>query len=148
MTGEMLAGVALDQLLASLQQAITARHGSINNFLAKIAGLIPRAFGAYMTGTIMPLYMLPQTTYQYRLKVPGTVIQTNGVREMNGDLVWNFIDRDLAFTGQSLWARTIFVREPAVYSLGLRGFPRNLADVDRVFGLLLTPEGMPREAVL
>ncbi len=147
-TGEMLAGVALDQLLASLQQAITARHGSINNFLAKIAGLIPRAFGAYMTGTIMPLYMLPQTTYQYRLKVPGTVIQTNGVREMNGDLVWNFIDRDLAFTGQSLWARTIFVREPAVYSLGLRGFPRNLADVDRVFGLLLTPEGMPREAVL
>ncbi len=147
-TGEMLAGVALDELLASVQQAITARHGSINNFLAKIAGLVPRAFGAYMTGTVMPLYMLPQTAYRYRLSLPGTVIQTNGVKELNGDLVWNFTDRDLAFTGQSLWARSIFVREPAVYGLGLRGFPSSLSDVDRVFGLSLTPEGMPREALL
>ena len=145
---EMLAGVALDELAASLQQAITVRHGSINNYIAKIAALVPRTFGTYLTGTMMPLYMLPEATYQYRLKLPGQVIQTNGMRELNGDLVWTFADRDLAFTGQSLWARTIFVRDTAVYSLGLRGFPSSLTDVDRVFGLLITPGGTPRENLL
>ncbi|MCD8139891.1 MAG: hypothetical protein LUE17_08965, partial [Planctomycetaceae bacterium] len=147
-SAETFAGTAMDELLAGLQQAIIARHGSINNFVAKIAALVPRAFGAYMTGTTMPLYMLPTTTYQYHLRVPGTVIQTNGVRELNGDLVWNFADRDLAFTGQSLWARSLFVREPAVYALGLRGFPASLGDVDKVFGLCLTPQGTPREELL
>ena len=145
---EMFAGVAMDELLASLQQAVTARHGSVNNYLAKIGALIPRAFGTYMTGTVMPLYMIPDVTYQYRLKIPGLVIQTNGVREFNGDLVWNFTDRDLAFTGQSLWARSIFVRDPAVYALGLRGFPASLSDVDQVFGLSINPQGMPREELL
>ena len=148
LTPEMLSGQAIDELVAALQQAITARHGSINAFVNKIAGLVPRAFGTYLTGTVMPIYMLPETTYQYRLKLPGTVIQTNGVRELNGELVWNFADRDLAFTGQSMWARSIFVREPAVYSLGLKGFPASLADVDRVFSLLLTPTGAPRENLL
>lgn len=147
-TQDVITGVAMDELLASLQQAITARHGSINGFIAKIAALVPRAFGAYLTGTVMPLYMLPTTTYQYRLKVPGTVIQTNGVRELDGSLVWNFGDRDLAFTGQALWARSIFVREPAVYGLGLKGFPANLSDIDKVFGLCLSPQGAPREGLL
>ncbi len=147
-SADMLAGTAMDELLASLQQAITARHGSINAFIAKMASLVPRAFGTYLTGTAMPFYMLPDTAYRYRLRVPGTVIQTNGVRELNGDIVWNFIDRDLAFTGQSMWARTIFVREPAVFGLGLRGFPANLGDVDQVFGICLSPQGTPREALL
>lgn len=144
----MLSEVALDELLASLQQAITARHGSINNFIAKIAQLIPRAFGAYLSGSAMPLYMLPETTYRYRLRVPGQVIQTNGVREMNGDIVWNFIDRHLAFTGQSMWVRSIYVRDQAVRALGLEGFPASLNDVDRLFGLLLNPGGSPREELI
>jgi hypothetical protein len=148
LSGDELSDIALDGLLASLQQAVTARHGSINNFLAKIAALVPRAFGTYLTGTVMPIYMLPQTNYRYRLKIPGEIIQTNGAVEINGDLVWNFGDRDLAFTGQSMWARSILVRDPVVYSLGLKGFPESLADVDRMFGLLLSPEGMPREAIL
>ncbi len=145
---DMLANISVDDLLASVQMAITARHGSVNAFIEKIAALVPRAFGAYMTGTVMPLYMLPETTYQFRLRVPGRVIQTNGVQELNGDMVWNFSDRDLAFTGQSMWARSIFIREPAVYALGLRGFPDTLADVDRMFGLCLSPEGTPRESLL
>ncbi|MDR1745493.1 MAG: hypothetical protein LBS30_07055, partial [Planctomycetota bacterium] len=147
-SGDMFAEGTLDELAASLQQAITARHGSINNFVGKIAALLPRAFGAYLISSFMPVYMMPDVTYQYRLKVPGTVIQTNGVREFGGDLVWNFTDRDLAFTGQSLWARSIFVRDPAVLALGLRGFPSSLGDVDKVFGLCLTPQGAPREALL
>ncbi len=147
-SADLLAGTAMDELLASLQQAITARHGSINAFVAKMASLVPRSFGTYLTGSVMPIYMLPETAYRYRLRVPGTVIQTNGVRELNGDIVWNFIDRDLAFTGQSMWARTIFVREPAVFALGLRGFPASLGDVDQVFGLCLSPQGTPREALL
>ncbi len=147
-TAETLNDMAVNDLLASLQQAITARHGSINNFMAKISALVPMAFGAYLTGTVMPLYLLPEVRYSYRLRLPGSVIQTNGVRELNGDLVWNFMDRDLAFTGQSMWARSIFVREPVVYGLGLRGFPANLGDVDRVFGFLLTPQGAPRQALL
>lgn len=145
---EMLQGVAVDELVASIQKAITARHGSVNNFVSKIAALVPRAFGAYLTGTMMPIYIWPETSYQYRLKVPGTVIQTNGVRDLNGDLVWSFADKDLAFTGQSMWARTIFVREPAVYALGLRGFPASLGDVDRLFGFCLDESGQPREEIL
>lgn len=145
---DTFSGIAMDELLASLQQAVTARHGSINNFIAKIAAMVPRAFGAYLTSSMMPLYMLPKVSYQYRLRAPGAVIQTNGMRELNGDLVWNFTDKDLAFTGQSLWARTIFIREPAVYALGLRGFPASLADVNKVFELCLTPQETPREELL
>ena len=147
-TGQELANIAVDELVAAIQKAITARHGSVNNFVAKIAALVPRAFGAYLTGTMMPIYMLPETTYQYRLRIPGTVIQSNGVREINGDVLWNFTDRDLAFTGQSMWARTIFIREPVVYALGLRGFPASLGDVDRLFGFCLTPNGIPREGII
>lgn len=145
---EMLSGVAMDELIASIQMTVTARHGSVNNFIAKIASLVPRAFGAYLTSSVVPIYILPETSYKFVLKTPGTVIQTNGVRELNGDLVWAFTDRDFAFTGQSMWARTIFVREPVTYSLGLRGFPANLTDVDQLFGWCLAPEGAPREAIL
>lgn len=145
---DMFKGLEPNELLAAVQQAISARHGSVNNFLSKIAALVPRAFGAYLTASVMPLYMMPDVTYRFRLKVPGAVIQTNGVREFDGSLVWNFTDRDLAFTGQSLWARSIFVRDPAVFGLGLRGFPANLSDVDKVFSLCLNEEGSPREALL
>lgn len=148
LSGETIRGLEPNELLVALQQAISARHGSINNFIAKIASLVPRSFGAYLTSSVMPLYMLPNVTYRYRLKVPGVVIQTNGVHEFDGSVVWNFADRDAAFTGYSMWARSIFVREPAVFALGLRGFPSSLADVDRVFGLCLNEQGAPREALL
>lgn len=145
---ETFSGMAADDLLPAIQKAVIARHGSINAFIAKIAALVPRAFGAYLAGTAMPIYMLPETTYQYRLRIPGQVIQSNGTREMNGDLVWTFADRDLAFTGQSMWVRSIFVREPVTQALGLAGFPATLADVDRLFTLCLAPNGTPREALL
>lgn len=145
---ELFAGTAMDELLASVQSAIIARHGSLNNFIAKIAALLPRAFGSYLISSVMPVWMLPDATYQFRLRVPGQVIQSNGVREVNGDLIWTYADRDLALTGKSMWARTLFVRETVTYSLGLRGFPASLSDVDRMFGLCLTPEGQPREGLL
>ena len=145
---EMLASIGIDDLIASVQKAITARHGSVNAFIGKIAGIVPRAFGAYLTGTALPMYMVPETTYQYRLRLPGQVIQTNGVREINGDLIWSFADRDLAFTGQSMWARSIYIREHAVSALGLNGFPSTLGDVDRLFGLCLDSSGAPREELL
>ena len=145
---EVFAKIAVDDLASSIQKAITARHGSINAFMAKIAALVPRAFGAYLSGAMIPFYMLPEVSYQYRLRIPGQILQSNGVRDMNGDLLWKFGDRDLAFTGQSMWARSIFVREPATHVLGLRGFPASLGDVDRLFGLCLTPAGTPREALL
>lgn len=145
---ELFAGMAMDELLASVQSAIIARHGTLNNFIAKIAALLPRAFGAYMISAVMPVWMLPDTTYQFRLRTPGQVIQTNGVREVNGDLIWAYTDRDLALTGKSMWARTLFVRETVTYPLGLRGFPASLSDVDHMFGLCLTPEGQPRDGLL
>ncbi|MDR3077936.1 MAG: hypothetical protein LBV15_04130 [Planctomycetota bacterium] len=145
---EGFSGIALDELAAAVQKAITARHGSINAFLGKLSALAPRAFGAYLIGSVMPFHMLPETTYRYRLRLPGAIIQTNGVRELNGDLAWSFSDNDLAFTGQSMWARTIFVREAAAAALNLQGFPASLADVDQTFGLCLSPAGTPREALL
>jgi hypothetical protein len=139
---------SLGELAAALQKAITARHGSINAFIAKLSALAPRAFGVYLLSSILPFLALPETQYHYRLRPPGQVIQTNGVREMNGDLVWNFTDRDLAFTGQSMWAKTIMIREPVVLALDLKGFPASLDDVDRLYGLCLTPAGKPRETLL
>lgn len=147
-TQELLAGTAVEELVASVQNAVIARHGSINNYIGKIAALIPRAFGTYLTGTMMPIYMLPETTYHYRLRLPGHLIQSNGVREVNGDLIWTFSDANLAFTGQSMWARTMYVRQPLAYGLGLRGFPASLADVDMLFGYCLDESGGPREELL
>jgi hypothetical protein len=145
---DMLTSTIGDELIGALQKTVSARHGSINEFLRKIGAQIPRAFGSYLTPKAMPIYMLPEVAYFYRLKIPGQVLQTNAVRDVNGDLVWTFTDRDIAFSGQSMWARTLFVREPVVLSLGLRGFPENLAEVDRLFGLCVDAQGRPRETLL
>ncbi|MDR1519912.1 MAG: hypothetical protein LBU23_07200 [Planctomycetota bacterium] len=146
--GGDFSGASLNELAAAVQKAVIARHGSINAFIGKLAALAPRAFGAYLLGSAMPFLMLPEASYRYRLRLPGRVIQTNGVREINDELVWSFHDRDLAFTGQSLWARSIMIREAAGAALGVRGFPASLADVDRLFGLCLTPAGEPRGNLL
>ena len=143
-----LAGASPYELLAAMQGVITARHGSINAFIGKLAPLAPRAFGAYILNSVLPFLKLPAVRYHYRLRLPGLVIQTNGVREINGDLVWNFEDHDLAFTGQSMWARTIFIRKQAANALGAPDFPASLADVDRLFGLCVAPTGAPRESLL
>ncbi|MDR0362287.1 MAG: hypothetical protein LBJ46_06350 [Planctomycetota bacterium] len=145
---EMFSSTIGDELLGALQKAVVARHGSVNEFLRKIGALIPRAFGSYLTPQIMPIYMLPDVTYFYRLRVPGQILQTNAVRDLNGDLVWTFSDRDISLSGQSIWARTIFIREPIVMSLGLRGFPENLAEIDRLFGFCIDAQSQPREALL
>ncbi|MDR2390998.1 MAG: hypothetical protein LBE84_04890 [Planctomycetota bacterium] len=146
--GAGLDGASPYEILAALQGVITARHGSINAFAGKLAALAPRAFGAYILSSILPFLKLPTVRYHYRLRLPGQVIQTNGVREINGDLVWNFGDHDLAFTGQSMWARTIFIRERAASAVGAPGFPASLADVDRLFSLCVSPAGAPRESLL
>lgn len=145
---DMLSGNVGEELLGALQKAVTARHGSLNEFIKKVGALLPRAFGAYLTGEAMPLYMLPETTYFCRLRVPGMIMQTNGVRDVNGDILWNFTDSDLALTGQSMWARTMFVREPVLNALDIKGFPSSLAEVDRLFGMCVSPAGTPREALL
>ncbi|MDR3211701.1 MAG: hypothetical protein LBU79_07280 [Planctomycetota bacterium] len=144
----LLSGSAGEELLGALQKAVTARHGSINAYLAKLGEVFPRAFGAYLTGTVMPIYTIPDVTYYYRLRLPGMVIQTNGIRDVGGDILWNFADRDLAFTGQSLWARTLFVRESITSALDVRGFPSSLAEVERMFVLSLDANGQIREKLL
>lgn len=148
LSADMLSGSSGDELLGAMQKAITARHGSINNYINKINTLIPRAFGTFLTGTAVPIYMLPEVSYQYRLRVPGTVLQTNAVRDVNGDMVWTFTDSDLALTGQSMWARTLFVREGDTSALGVRGFPSTFGEVERLFGLCVAPDGRPRDDLL
>ena len=145
---DMFAGNVGEELLGALQKAVTARHGSVNEFVKKIGSLLARAFGAYLASEVMPIYMLPETTYFCRLRAPGMIMQTNGVRDVNGDILWSFTDKDLALTGQSMWARTMFVREPVLNALDIRGFPASLADVDRLFGMCVSPAGAPREALL
>ncbi len=145
---DLFSGSVGEELLGAVQKAVIARHGSINEYLRKIAALVPRSFGAYLTGTVAPMYMLPDTRYFCRLRFPGMVLQTNGMRDVSGDLLWNFTDSDLAFTGQSMWARTLYVREQLVSGLGLQGFPSSVADVDRLFSLSVAQNGQPRDAML
>lgn len=144
---DMLSGSVGEELLGALQKAVTARHGSINEFIRKVGAIIPRALGAYLTGEAMPLYMLPEVSYTYRLRVPGTILQTNGLRDVSGDIIWSFDDTDLALTGQSMWARTLYVREPVVHALGLRNFPSSLTDVDQLYGLAVNSQGQIRDAL-
>jgi Vesicle coat complex COPII, subunit SEC24/subunit SFB2/subunit SFB3 len=148
LSADMLSGSAGDELLGALQKAVTARHGSINNYINKINTLIPRAFGTFLTGTAVPIFMLPEVSYQYRLRVPGVVLQTNAVRDVNGDMLWTFTDSDLALTGQSMWARTLFVREADTSALGVRGFPSTFGEVERLFSLCVAPDGRPRDDLL
>ncbi len=148
LSADMLSGSAGDELLGALQKAITARHGSINNYITKINTLIPRAFGTFLTGTAVPIFMLPEVTYQYRMRVPGVVLQTNAARDINGDLLWTFTDSDLALTGQSMWARTLFTREIVTNALGVKGFPSSYGEVVHLFKLCTLPNGMPRDDLL
>lgn len=147
MPQDMLSARTGEELLGAVQKAILARHGSFPAYMRKIESLMPRVFGAHLMSYAMPLNMTPEVKYQFRMRLPGTIIHTNGLRDFTNDLYWTYSDYELAFSGQTMWARTIVPRENVLRALGLKNFPGNLANVDIMFSLAFGPDGKLRESM-
>jgi len=128
------------ELFAALQESIKQRHGSIPAFSAKIEPLLPRAFGAFLINQVSLLPLNPEFEFFYRLALPGHVVQTNGLRDLDGRILWTFTDREVALSGYAMWARSLVLRSEAVAALGLQDFPGHIHSVERLFQLLRAPE--------
>lgn len=135
-------------LREALTRRLTERHGSFKAAMERTGALLPRAFGAFLMPRVMPVGWYARYQFQMRLVVPGRVLQTNGLCDMDGSVYWTFAGEDAALAGQSMWARTLVVDPAAAEALGLRDFPGNLAVVERLARLMSGPGGSPRLAVV
>lgn len=136
---------ARTKLLTDLQESVSQRHGSVKVFLEKIEPLLPKIFGAFLISEYSIIPTNPQFDFQVRLDLPGTVIQTNGLQDLDGKLLWSFTERDLGLTGTAMWARTVVIDQEAVKSLGLKDFPGHLNVVERYFREFRGPGGKPNK---
>jgi hypothetical protein len=122
-----------DEAKASYTLTLETLHGSLPAFLTKLEHRLPAALGAYLPGELALSPWNPRMAFHARLRLPGTVLHTNGLRDLDGTIHWDFTGRDVALSGYSLWARALIVREEAVRALGLEAFPGSILAVDRLY---------------
>lgn len=119
---------------------LKTRFGSLHAVLAKIEILRPKIFGAYLGNQFSLSPDNPQLAFQVRLLMPGHIVQTNGLRDVNGQLLWTFTGEEVGLSGFQMWARSLVVRKKMVAALGLVNFPGSIQQVER-FYRILRPHG-------
>ncbi len=136
------------KLLFKFLQEIQKSFGSVEEFMNQLE--IPLIAGAF-SGVNVPFTFNgnnlqfaasePSFNFLFKTKVPGKVIQTNGVRDLNGTLVWRFKGEDVMFTGYRMWAKTLQVNQNAIKRLHLRGFPGSIINVERFYAIMTNRKG-------
>ncbi|MBN2711584.1 MAG: hypothetical protein JXR97_04015 [Planctomycetes bacterium] len=127
-----------EKFLTALQESIKRRHGSTKAFTDKIEKILPEVFGAFMISDFSPLPTNPHFDIQARLALPGHVVQTNGLRDIDGRILWSFDDREMSLTGYSMWARSLVINNDMIRALGLKGFPGHITTVEYFFQIFRT----------
>ncbi|MFW5856607.1 MAG: hypothetical protein ACOCX4_01915 [Planctomycetota bacterium] len=118
-------------LLAHLEEAVRGSFGSLDSFLQEIDPLIPVVFGSFFPYRLRLDHRAPEFAFVFRLELPGRIVLSNGVRELDGTLAWRFGDEDLRLAGHPMWARSLLINDAATARLGLVRFPGSLPAVDR-----------------
>ncbi|MHC4873346.1 MAG: hypothetical protein ACYTFY_16000 [Planctomycetota bacterium] len=131
------------KLLFSMLQEIQKSFGSVETFMHQLE--IPLIAGAF-SGITVPFTFKgnnlqfaeaePDFNFFFRTRVPGKIVQTNGIRDIDGSLLWKFRGDDAMFTGYRMWAKTLTVDHDAAEKLGLTGFPGNIAAVERFYAIM------------
>jgi len=133
---------------AALQTAIARQFGSLEKFFASVEPLLPQVFGAFLINHFSLLPVNPRFDFQMRLSLPGEVVQTNGIRDLDGGILWTFSDEDVALSGYAMWARSLVIRKDEISDLGLVNFPGHLGAVEKFFQELRASGGGLREPLL
>ncbi|MFH0911945.1 MAG: hypothetical protein V1918_10635 [Planctomycetota bacterium] len=134
-------------LLQTIGQ-VRASFGSFDRFLQQVG--LPLILGAF-SGLDIPVAFTddeiqflpsePSFQFLFRLRLPGRVVETNALQDLDGSLLWRFDGSDLMLTGCRMWARTLVVDEAALRRLGLVDFPGSLAAVERFHEAMATAGG-------
>lgn len=145
LTTAMLRGEEMRQIF---QESIAQQYGSLTIFLQTLERLLPRIFGAFLLGDANFIPLQSHLRFHARLRMPGMYIQTNGLRDLDGSLVWIFTDRDIALSGCRMWARSLWIHPPTIQALGLERFPEGLATVEVFYRLLCDRQGRLRPTLI
>lgn len=141
--GSFQGRAAQTRLLAGVEQAVNKSFGSLDGFIDQLNPLMPVFLGAFFDKRIQLIQTLPSFRFFYRLRLPGRIIQTNGLQDLDGIILWRFDSDDILLTGYPMWARSLAVDEQATERLGLAGFPGTLAAVERFHRAVADKQGEP-----
>ncbi|MCX7934464.1 MAG: hypothetical protein N3A66_04295, partial [Planctomycetota bacterium] len=133
---------------AQLQAAIVKQFGSLEKFFSTLEPLLPQVFGAFLISHFSLLPVNPRFDFQMRLSLPGQVVQTNGLCDLDGRILWTFTEEDLALSGYTMWARTLVIHKEEISALGLVDFPGHIGAVEKLYQELRAPSGGLREPLL
>lgn len=125
--------------LSILELSLKESFGTVEDFRKRMEPLYTSVFGAFTGRSITIEQREPSIEFFYRAMLPGMVVESNAVRDLDGSLIWRFSNRDAILSGYRMWARTIILNHEAIQRLQLRNFPRSLATIEALYDALLTP---------
>ncbi len=134
--------------LEALQKTVDKRYGSLPALLQQIDPLVPKAMGAYLPAQYFPSPANPHFNFIYSLRLPGQLIRTNGLLNLDGSVDWAFRDVDIALSGYSVWARSVILNQEAITALKLTDFGRNMATIELLYRELRRPNGELNEPLI
>ncbi|MBN1256722.1 MAG: hypothetical protein JXA52_03340 [Planctomycetes bacterium] len=130
------------ELFRQIEMSVKESFGSMEYFFKQLDPLIPVIFGAFFEQRLIFNHAEPSFTFHFQIYLPGHIMQTNGVRDIDGSIHWRFTGEDLHLTGYPMWVRSVGIDMQKAQSLGLVGFPLNLVNLDR-FLKTITTSGAP-----
>jgi hypothetical protein len=139
--------VTQKQLIANIRTALEEEFGSVEAFVNTIDPLIPVVMGAFFDKRLRLNHREPDFAFIQQIDLPGHVIQTNGMRDLDGTITWRFDGGDLRLTGKTLWAASYHIDREAIKTLGLPGFPGSLATANRFLKAMRSEDGAVHPAL-
>lgn len=131
----------------NLMDALAKADKPLPRLLGDLEAHLPRVGGAFLPAILERHPSYPRFTFTHHLRLPGEVIQTNGILNPDGSISWRFTGYDIALAGKSLTARTR-LPHPDPPTMPVDGaFPVTAADALLLRRALYTPDGTPRTGV-
>ncbi len=128
------------KLLDILQETVKSRYGSLQTFSKKVQPLLVQTLGAFLIRQVSMMPVNPNVEFHARLVMPGHIVQTNGLCDVEGSILWSFSDREVALAGYGIWARSLLVNKKKLAAIGIENFPAHLYDVERLYQSMRDPK--------
>jgi hypothetical protein len=126
--------------LRHIEQGIRDSFGSMENFSNRVEPMLPAIFGAFSGRRLSIEQTEPSFRFIYTAHLPGRIIETNGLQDLDGSIIWRFTGEDMALTGYRMWGRTVLINHEAIRRLKLGNFPANLNVMQSFYSVLLNQD--------
>ncbi len=133
------------EFLNDIRAFLDKQYGSMMAFMQKIDPPLTKVLGAFLLTEVSIVPTNPEFDFQMRLKMPGHIVQTNGLRDFDGRILWQFDGHEVALSGKNLWARSAIVNVQAAQALGLVNFPGQIKTIEMLFQLLHDRHNSPHD---